>query len=47
MYGYLSLGFLALSVILLVIEYSNKSIKKVIVDDFLTIDFVLNKLKDE
>jgi hypothetical protein len=26
---------------------NNKSIKKVIVDDFLTIDFVLNKLKDE
>ena len=27
MYGYLSLGFLALSLILLVIEYNNKSIK--------------------
>lgn len=26
---------------------NNKSIKKVIVDDFLTIEFVLNKLKDE
>jgi hypothetical protein len=26
---------------------NNKSIKKVIVDDFLTIEFVLGKLKDE
>ena len=26
---------------------NNKGFKKVIVDDFLTIDFVLNKLKDE
>jgi hypothetical protein len=26
---------------------NNKSIKKVVVDDFLTIEFVLNKLKDE
>jgi len=26
---------------------NNKSIKKVIVDDFLTIEYILNKLKDE
>jgi hypothetical protein len=26
---------------------NNKSIKKVIVDDFLTIEYVLNKIKDE
>ena len=26
---------------------NNKSVKKVIVDDFLTIEFVLNKIKDE